>query len=112
MSVCDVQGIKNAQKAFSSENSLTPSKVPPQLQGLAQTASFTYHESVHKVYTKCLVYFQVALDRQKKATNRSKNQLKSLKFIITCCVRQCYSLHLPFSLTNTFLFHFQQLLQA
>ena len=45
MSVCDVQGIKNAQKAFSSENSLTPSKVPPQLQGLAQTASFTYHES-------------------------------------------------------------------
>lgn len=36
MSVCDVQGIKNA---FSSENSLTPSTVPSQLhvQGLTQT---------------------------------------------------------------------------
>ena len=26
--------------------------------------------------------------------------------IISWCVRQCYSLHLPFSLTNIFLFHF------
>ena len=53
--------------------------------------------------SKYLVYFHVALDRQKKvALIVLRNyQLKTL--IITCCIRQCYSFNTPSVFVNQYI---------